>query len=83
MKILYFAWLRTKLGAAEEQIDLTDDITHLEDLLLLLKSRNDAYRSAFADMDVIRVAFDQEYVIGNPPLDGVTEVAFFPPVTGG
>jgi len=83
MKILYFAWLRTQLGTAEETIELPSDVTTLDDLILFLKEKGDTYRSAFADMTVIRIAVDQEYVTGNVPLGGVTEIAFFPPVTGG
>ena len=83
MKILYFAWLRTQLGLAEEVINLPDNIENLENLIDHLRARNAAFEAAFSDMKVIRVAVDQEYVTENVSLKDVQEVAFFPPVTGG
>ena len=83
MKILYFAWLRTQLGLAEEVINLPDNIESLENLIDHLRARNAAFEAAFSDMKVIRVAVDQEYVTENVSLKDVQEIAFFPPVTGG
>ena len=83
MNILYFAWLRTQIGKASETIDLPQDVKTLEELLTHLRSQGDPYMSALADMTVIRIAVDQEYIQGDRSLEGVKEVAFFPPVTGG
>lgn len=83
MKILYFAWLRSSIGMAEETIDLPEGVTSLEGLVSWQKSRGEAFAKAFADMDSIRIAVDQEYVTENIPLTGSEEIAFFPPVTGG
>ena len=83
MKILYFAWLRTQLGLAEEVISLPDNIENLENLIDHLRARNAAFEAAFSDMKVIRVAVDQEYVTENVSLKDAQEIAFFPPVTGG
>ncbi|OUR78538.1 molybdopterin converting factor subunit 1 [Alphaproteobacteria bacterium 46_93_T64] len=83
MKILYFAWLRAQLGMAEETISLPEDVNNLHDLIDWLRARSDVFYAAFSDMDVIRIAVDQEYVTENVPLKGVREIAFFPPVTGG
>lgn len=83
MKILYFAWLRTQLGMAEEVVELPENILKLEDLLEHLKARNAVFEAAFSDMKVIRIAVDQEYVTDNVSIEGVQEIAFFPPVTGG
>lgn len=83
MKILYFAWLRSKLGTSEETISLPDHITTLFELITWLKSRGPAYEEVFADLNVVRVAIDQEHITGDAPLENVSEVAFFPPVTGG
>ncbi|WP_169543045.1 molybdopterin converting factor subunit 1 [Sneathiella aquimaris] len=83
MKILYFAWLRSKLGMAEETITLPSDVTTLYQLVDHLKSRGPAFAEVFDDLDVIRIAVDQEYVTTDIPLADASEIAFFPPVTGG
>ncbi len=83
MKILYFAWLRTKVGIAEETLTLPETVTSLYELIALLKERGGGYEEIFQDLDVVRVAIDQEYVTGDASLEKATEVAFFPPVTGG
>lgn len=83
MKILYFAWLRSKVGIAEESIMLPETVTTLYELIAWLKLRGPAYEEIFANLDVVRVAIDQEYVIGDTSLTGMSEIAFFPPVTGG
>ena len=83
MKILYFAWLRTQLGMAEEIIELPGDVTTLYELVDWLKGRSHTFEAAFSDMNVIRIAVDQDYVTENMSLTDVKEIAFFPPVTGG
>ena len=83
MKILYFAWLRAKVGLSEETLTLPEEITSLYKLIEWLKARGPAYEEIFSDLDVVRIAVDQEHVTGDVPLAGVSEVAFFPPVTGG
>lgn len=83
MKILYFAWLRAKIGHAEETISSSDDIRDLHSLIALLKAKGPAYAEAFSDMSVVRTAVNQEHVSDNVPLTEGDEIAFFPPVTGG
>ncbi|MBL4740871.1 MAG: molybdopterin converting factor subunit 1 [Sneathiella sp.] len=83
MKILYFAWLRSKVGQSEETISLPDDVTTLYQLITWLKTRGPAYEEIFTDLNVVRVAIDQEHITGDTTLEGASEVAFFPPVTGG
>lgn len=83
MKILYFAWLRTKLGISEEEPVLPASVTTLYGLVDFLKTRGENFSEVFADLSVVRIAVDQEYVTEDVPLSGVKEVAFFPPVTGG
>ena len=83
MKILYFAWLRSSLGTAEETVELPEGVTRLTGLVEWQKGRGAAFEKAFADMDTIRIAVNQEYVTGDIPLTGDEEIAFFPPVTGG
>lgn len=83
MKILYFAWLRSKVGVAEETLELSENITTLYELIAWMKTRGEAFEEIFADLNVVRVAIDQEYVTKDASLEGVSEIAFFPPVTGG
>ncbi len=83
MKILYFAWLRTQIGTAEEIIQVPDHITTLYALIDWMKARGEPYQSALADMSAIRVAVDQEYASNDLSITGANEIAFFPPVTGG
>jgi molybdopterin converting factor subunit 1 len=83
MKILYFAWLRSRIGLGEEEVDPPAEVRTVGDLVNWLKGRGPGYASAFAQAAMIRAAVDQEYSGFDRPLRGVTEVAFFPPVTGG
>ena len=81
MQILYFAWLRERIGAAREtgETDAADVAALVEEL----RAREPRYAAAFADLSAIRVALDQEMADFDAPLAGAREVAFFPPVTGG
>ncbi len=79
--VLYFAWLRERVGAASERIE-TEAATAGE-LVEDLRARGEGHASAFEDMTAIRVALDQELSDLDAPLAGVHEVAFFPPMTGG
>ena len=79
--VLYFAWLRERIGAPKERIE-TDAAT-VADLVEELKARSDAHALAFSDMASVRVAVDQDLTEMSAPLAGAREVAFFPPMTGG
>ena len=83
MKILYFAWVRQRVGRAEETVSLPPEVTTVGRLIDWLKSRDEAYANAFADLRIIRAAVNQEIAPLDAPLSGAREVAFFPPVTGG
>ncbi|MGD0142778.1 MAG: molybdopterin converting factor subunit 1 [Rhizomicrobium sp.] len=83
MTLLYFAWVRQKVGTGEEQIDLPTGVVTVGDLVGYLKSRGGGYADAFADPGRLRVAVDQEHVSFEASVDSADEVAFFPPVTGG
>jgi molybdopterin synthase sulfur carrier subunit len=83
MKVRYFAWVRERVGHAEEDIDLPADVTSVADLIAWLSQRDEGYAAAFAEPTVIRAALDREHVEHETPLAGVREVAFFPPMTGG
>lgn len=79
--VLYFAWVRERIGIPREQID-TNAAT-VADLVEELKAREERYAVAFSDVSALRVALDQDLSDFDAPLSGVREVAFFPPMTGG
>jgi sulfur-carrier protein len=81
MDVLYFAWVRERIGLPKERIE-TDAAT-VADLVNELRAREERYEAAFADLSALRVAVDQELAGFDAPLAGVREVAFFPPMTGG
>lgn len=83
MNLLYFAWLRQKIGRSEEQFDLPDGVTTVRALAEHLASRGEGYAQAFADTARLRAAVNQEHVPFDAPIAAGDEVAFFPPVTGG
>mgnify|MGYP005986945881 CR=1 FL=1 len=79
--VVYFAWVRERIGLPREQIETS--ATTIMDLVEELKSRDPRYDAAFSDLDSLRVAVDQELADFDAPLAGVRELAFFPPMTGG
>ncbi len=79
--ILYFAWLRERIGTNRERLE-TSAVT-VADLVAELEARSQGHALAFADKTSLRVAVDQELADFSAPLAGVREVAFFPPMTGG
>ncbi|ABF62599.1 molybdopterin converting factor subunit 1 [Ruegeria sp. TM1040] len=81
MDVLYFAWVRERIGLPKETVE-TSAVTVAE-LVEELKAREERYAAAFADLSALRVALDQELAEFDAPLEGVREVAFFPPMTGG
>jgi molybdopterin synthase sulfur carrier subunit len=83
MKLLYFAWLRAKIGTAEETVELPADVSTVGHLLEWLKGRGPRFADALQDTTVVRVAVNQDYVPWDHPVRPGDEVALFPPVTGG
>ena len=83
MKLLYFAWLKAKTGIAEEEVDPPAEVATVGDLLGWLKGRGPGYAEALADLQIVRVAVNQEYADPDHPVSAGDEVALFPPVTGG
>lgn len=81
LTILYFAWLRERVGLPRETVE-TGAAT-VAALVEELRAREARYALAFSDLKAVRVALDQELAELDAPLDGVREVAFFPPMTGG
>ena len=83
IKLLYFAWLRARIGHAEENLALPPEIRDVSGLLDWLRGRSPRYAEAMRDLSVIRVAVNQDYVGRDYPIRDGDEVAIFPPVTGG
>jgi sulfur-carrier protein len=84
MRLRYFAWIRERIGTAEEEIEeLPDTVRTVRELLEWLRQRGEGYGEALAQPGVIRVAIDQEHVDHAEPVAGAREIALFPPMTGG
>lgn len=83
MKLLYFAWIRERIGKPEEEIDPPADVRTVGDLLGWLRQRGDLYEHALAEPTAIRVALDQFHAQPDDAIAGVREIALFPPMTGG
>ena len=81
MRVLYFAWMRERVGAATEEV--ATEAATVRALVEELRARDAAHAAAFADLSAVRVALDEALADLDAPLAGVREVAFFPPVTGG
>lgn len=83
MKILYFAWLRSKIGVPTETVDLPAEVTTVGALVEWLKTRSPRHAEALANSKVVKVAVNQEHVPYDHPISATDEIALFPPVTGG
>jgi len=83
MKILYFAWLRSKIGYGEEDVDPPVDVASLDQLVDWLKTRSPGHTEAFANKALVRAAINQDFARFDQTVSPGDEVAFFPPVTGG
>ncbi len=83
MKILYFAWIKLKVGIGEEEVTPPDDVDTVDSLIHWLKTRSPGFHEAFADLNTVRMAVNQDYVSIHHPIGPFDEIAFFPPVTGG
>ncbi|MEE8500912.1 MAG: molybdopterin converting factor subunit 1 [Kiloniellales bacterium] len=83
MRLLYFAWLKVKIGVAEEELAPPTEVTTVAQLLDWLKGRGPGYAEALEDVSALRVAVNQEYARPGDPVGPDDEVALFPPVTGG
>ena len=83
MKLLYFAWVRSKLGVGEEAVSPPAEVRDVAGLIDWLKQRGTGAADAFSDLSLIRVAVNQDYVDFDHPVALGDEIAFFPPVTGG
>lgn len=83
MRVLWFAWLRTKVGVGEETIDPPQGVATVADLVEWLKGRSPGHAAALGDMTMVRAAVNQDFAQADHPVRTGDEIAFFPPVTGG
>ena len=83
MRLLYFAWLRARIGCPEEEIPLPPEVHNVAELLDWLRRRSDRHADALRNLGFVRVAVNQEYVGFTHSVREGDEVALFPPVTGG
>ncbi|MCK1719404.1 molybdopterin converting factor subunit 1 [Bradyrhizobium sp. 141] len=83
MKVKYFAWVRERVGKAEETIEPPATVHTVAELIAWLSSRSEAYAYAFEKPKVIRAAIDRAHVKSDATITGAREIAFFPPMTGG
>jgi sulfur-carrier protein len=81
--LVYFAWVRERIGKAEETLELPESVITAGDLISHLKTLGEEYASALEHENVIRVAINQEHVDHHEPIGGAREIALFPPMTGG
>jgi len=81
MQVLYFAWMRERIGVPKEEVETS--AATVAELVEELKARDERYAAAFADMASVRVAVDQELTELSASIKDAREVAFFPPMTGG
>jgi molybdopterin synthase sulfur carrier subunit len=83
MKLVYFAWVRERIGKPHEEVELPHEVATVADLVRWLKTRGEEYAYAFENERVVRAAVDHAHVKPEASLAGAREVAFFPPMTGG
>ena len=83
MILVYFAWVRERIGKAEEEIAPPASVATVTELVGWLARRGEEYAHAFENPKVIRAAIDKRHVQPNAAIKGAREVAFFPPMTGG
>ena len=83
MKLKYFAWVRERIGKAEETIEPPAEVRTVNELICWLAQRDEGYAHAFEKPQVIRAAIDHAHVRPDAMIAGAREIAFFPPMTGG
>ena len=83
MKLVYFAWVRERVGKPEEEIDPPVGVDTVGELMTWLAGRDEQYAYAFENAKVIRAAIDHRHVRPDAAIAGAGEIAFFPPMTGG
>jgi molybdopterin synthase sulfur carrier subunit len=83
VRLVYFAWVRERIGRTDEEVDLPAGVETVADLVRWLKTRGEEYAYAFENEGVVRAAVDRVHVKPEADVTGAREIAFFPPMTGG
>jgi sulfur-carrier protein len=83
VKVRYFAWVRERVGKAEEDVEPPAEVTTVRDLVAWLVRQGEGYAYAFENPHVVRSAIDKRHVRADTRINGAKEIAFFPPMTGG
>lgn len=83
IKLVYFAWVRERIGVAQETVTPPEGTATIGDLVRWLKTRDEGYEAAFANEAIVRAAIDHVHVKPGAAIAGASEIAFFPPMTGG
>ena len=83
MKLVYFAWVRERVGKTDEDVEVPESIGTVADLVRWLKGRGEEYEYAFENDSIVRAAIDHVHVKPDASIAGAREIAFFPPMTGG
>ena len=83
INLVYFSWVRERIGKGEETLELPANVVTVADLLAHLKTLGEQYEVALEHQNVIRAAINQEHVDHDEPIAGAREIALFPPMTGG
>ncbi|MCU4180974.1 molybdopterin converting factor subunit 1 [Bosea sp. BH3] len=83
VRIVYFAWVRERVGLPEETLDIPADLATVADLVRWLKARGEGYEAAFENEKIVRAALDHVHAKPQAALGTAREIAFFPPMTGG
>jgi molybdopterin synthase sulfur carrier subunit len=83
MRLIYFAWVRERIGRTDEDVEPPETVATVADLVRWLKSRGEEYEYAFENEAVVRAAIDHVHAKPDAAVVGAREIAFFPPMTGG
>ncbi len=83
VRLIYFSWVRERIGRTDEKVELPETVETVGDLLSWLQTRGEEFAAALEFPDIIRVALDQEHVAHDHRINGASEIALFPPMTGG
>jgi molybdopterin synthase sulfur carrier subunit len=83
VKLVYFAWVRERVGRTDEEVEVPAGLATVADLVRWLKERGEEYAYAFENAEVVRAAIDHTHVKPDAAIAGAREIAFFPPMTGG
>ncbi len=83
MKILYFSWIKDKVGINEEVLEIDEEINTVQKLIIYLKLKGKNYALAFEDLETIKFSVNMKNAKLSDSIKSDDEVAFFPPMTGG